>query len=95
MDLASRSPNREELIVEGCVVFLFRRHSTLRCSSIPFAHPPSPFRYLVKVQPLCTTNTTRWFSVTNKRFSYYKDEGGELYGCVAGRGLLPIFASSS
>eukprot|EP00053_Salpingoeca_punica_P009207 m.82495 g.82495 ORF g.82495 m.82495 type:complete len:275 (-) comp14921_c0_seq1:369-1193(-) len=38
--------------------------------------------YLTKVQPMCTTNTTRFFRVTNRRFSYYRDEGGDIFGSV-------------
>lgn len=38
--------------------------------------------YLVKVQPLCTTNTTRFFRLSTKRFSYYRDEAGDLFGSV-------------
>jgi len=38
--------------------------------------------YLVKVQPMCTVSTTRWFVATNNSFSYYKSEGGNLYAKV-------------
>ena len=36
---------------------------------------------LSKVQPLCTTNMTRWWQVTNRRIMYFKEEAGEPYGC--------------
>ncbi len=29
------------------------------------------------MQPLCTTNTTRWFILTARKFIYLKDEAGE------------------
>lgn len=35
--------------------------------------------YLIKVQPMCTVSTTRWFVATNRTFGYYKAEGGPLY----------------
>ena len=34
--------------------------------------------YMIKVQPLCTTNTTRWFILTVSQFMYLKEEGGDL-----------------
>ena len=38
--------------------------------------------YMTKVQPLCTTNTTRWFILTVSQYMYLKEEGGDLMRCV-------------
>ena len=38
--------------------------------------------YLVKVQPMGTTSKTRWFVLTDRHFSYFKEEGGEMMGSV-------------
>eukprot|EP00051_Salpingoeca_urceolata_P035912 m.31975 g.31975 ORF g.31975 m.31975 type:complete len:502 (-) comp9895_c0_seq2:273-1778(-) len=37
---------------------------------------------LVKVQPLGTSNTTRWFRVTEKKLAYFKEEAGEELGSI-------------
>lgn len=31
---------------------------------------------------MCTVSTTRWFTATSTTFSYYKEEGGDLYSKI-------------
>jgi hypothetical protein len=38
--------------------------------------------YLLKVQPFGVMDTTRWFRLTTKKFSYFKTEAGEELGSV-------------
>eukprot|EP00038_Savillea_parva_P030343 m.77214 g.77214 ORF g.77214 m.77214 type:complete len:624 (-) comp9120_c0_seq1:1723-3594(-) len=57
----------------------------LRAFGLDLNRPPKDYEriicegYLIKVQPMCTVSTTRWFVATNQSFAYYKSEGGPLY----------------
>lgn len=46
--------------------------------------------YMVKVKPIGTANTKRWFTFTNRYFSYYKEEAGELMGSLPLEKIMSI-----
>ena len=68
MDLNIRPLHWDELLVEGWASSHQSRIS----------HANHHGRYMIKVQPMCTTNTTRWFILTVSQFMYLKEEAGEL-----------------